>query len=238
MIRVAPRIFRTMPIHPAFSRPGRRSVAHGAALAAATLLAAACDRVRAAVGAAPPLHGAAYTTAEPAPPLRLARAGSAAGVDTFDLARDGAAAGRAVLVFFGYTHCPDVCPTTLADWARAKHILAAHTPSDTAHVRFVFVTVDPERDSSAVVARYVTQFDPGFIGLIGPRATIDAVQAAWHVSSYREPATAGVPAASYTVSHPAQVFLVGPDGRLRTIYPLGVPPADVAADLQQVLHGG
>ncbi|HEY0778642.1 MAG TPA: SCO family protein [Gemmatirosa sp.] len=230
-----------MPIHPLFSRPrtwpsSRRTTV--AMLLAAALLAAGCDRLRAAVGAVPPLHGAAYTTAEPAPPLRLPRARIDAATDTFDLARDGAAAGRAALVFFGYTHCPDVCPTTLADWARVKRTLAAHAPSDTARVRFVFITVDPERDSAAVVARYVAQFDPSFVGLTGPRPTVDAVQAAWHVSSFREPAPAGAPPASYTVSHPAQVFLVGPDGRLRTVYPLGVPPADVAADLQQVLHGG
>lgn len=212
--------------------------------AALPLLAAgllgACERVRAAVGAAPALHGAAYTTPEPAPPLRLPRAttAGAAARDTFDLAREGAGDGRAALVFFGYTHCPDVCPTTLADWTRVKRALAARDPADTARVRFVFVTVDPERDSAAVVARYVAQFDPGFVGLAGSRAAVDATQAAWHVSSFREPAPAGAPPGAYAVSHPAQVFLVGPDGRLRTIYPLGAPPADVAADVHAVLHGG
>lgn len=209
------------------------------------LLLGACERLRAAVGASPALHGAAYAMPDPAPPLRLTRATlRATANDTFDLAREGAGAGRAALVFFGYTHCPDVCPTTLADWARARRLLAAQTPADTARVRFVFVTVDPERDSAAVVARYVAQFDPGFVGLTGSRAAIDAVQQAWHVSSYRDPTptrgATGAPAdpSGYTVSHPAQAFLVGPDGRLRTIYPLGVPAADVAADLTQVLAGG
>ena len=217
--------------------------------------AAACDRLRAAVGAEAPLHGAAYATPEPTPPLRLPRARLGGVADTFDLGREIAAglpgAGRAALVFFGYTHCPDVCPTTLADWKRVKGLIAAGDPADTARVRFVFVTVDPERDSAAAVARYVGQFDPGFVGLAGTRAAVDAAQAAWHVSSYREPA-AGTPngtpngrspngppgGGDYAVSHPAQVFLVGPDGRLRTIYPLGAPAADVAADLRTVLRGG
>ncbi len=224
-------------------RPVRAAAVLG--LAALAAGAAACDRLRAAMGDAPALHGAAYATPEPIPPLRLPRAGGAPG-DTFDLAREGAGARRAALVFFGYTHCPDVCPTTLADWARAKRALAAADPADTARVRFVFVTVDPERDSSAAVARYVAQFDPGFVGLAGSRAAVDAAQAAWHVSSYRDAAPGGAPneppndqsGGDYTVSHPAQVFLTGPDGRLRTIYPLGVPPADVAADLRQVLRGG
>ncbi|GJG86502.1 hypothetical protein tb265_16830 [Gemmatimonadetes bacterium T265] len=227
-----------MPL-PDVSASRARQTAPGPALAAAVALSTgACERVRAAVGAAPALHGAAYTTAEPAPPLRLPRARAAGAPDTFDLARDGAGAGRAALVFFGYTHCPDVCPTTLADWTRVKRALVARDAADTARVRFVFVTVDPERDSAATVARYVAQFDPGFVGLVGSRAAVDAVQGAWHVSSYRDPAPAGAPATDYAVSHPAQVFLVGPDGRLRTIYPLGVPAADVAADLRQVLGGG
>lgn len=223
------------------ARPIRRRFApHVVVLAAAALSAAGCERVRAAVGAAPALHGAAYTTPDPAPPLRLPRAGlpRVGAPDTFDLARDGAGRGRAALVFFGYTHCPDVCPTTLADWTRVKRALAGRAAADTARVRFVFVTVDPERDSAAVVARYVAQFDPGFIGLVGSRADVDAVQAAWHVASFRDPAAAGAAAANYTVSHSAQVFLVGPDGRLRTMYPLGAPAADVAADLHQVLRGG
>ncbi len=215
-----------------------------AALLSAGVIASGCERVRAAVGAAPALHGAAYATPEAAPPLRLPRASGIAGAaaDTFDLARDATGAERAALVFFGYTHCPDVCPTTLADWTRVKRALAARDAADTARVRFVFVTVDPERDSAAAVARYVAQFDPGFVGLAGSRAAVDAAQAAWHVSSFREPApngtSNGASAADYTVSHPAQVFLVGPDGRLRTIYPLGAPAADVAADLRQVLRGG
>ena len=207
-----------------------------AAVGTAALGIAGCERVRAAVGAAPALHGAVYTTAEPAPPLRLPRARAAEPADTFDLARD--AAGRATLVFFGYTHCPDVCPTTLADWSRVRRAVAAQAASDTARMRFVFVTVDPERDSTAVVARYVAQFDPSFVGLTGSRAAVDAAQRAWHVSSFRDPSPAGTPAGSYTVSHPAQVFLVGPDRRLRTIYPLGVPAADVVEDVRTVLAGG
>ena len=237
---VRPRIFQGMMLPVVFAHLRGQCLATAAVLTAVALGSGACDRVRAAVGAAPALHGAAYTTAETAPPLRLPRAravGTIAGAsDTFDLARD--ARRRAVLVFFGYTHCPDVCPTTLADWSRVRRTIAARDAADTARVRFVFVTVDPERDSAAVVAHYVAQFDPSFVGLTGSRAAVDAAQRAWHVSSFRDAPSAGAPAGSYTVSHAAQVFLVGPDGRLRTIYPLGVPIADVVTDMQTVLAGG
>jgi protein SCO1/2 len=183
---------------------------------------AACDRLR-----PPAFHGAALEPAQPAPPLRLPVA-AAAPRDTFDLARATADSGRAALVFFGYTHCPDVCPTTLHDWVRVRRALGA----DSARVRFVFVTVDPERDTPPAVARYVAAVHPAFVGLAGTRAAVDGVQRAWGVASFRE----GGDDATYTVAHPAQVFAVDPEGRLRLTFALGARPDDVAADLRQLLR--
>lgn len=202
------------------------------ALAAAALAGTACDGARAALRpfhalTNAPYHGVAYDPPGAAPALHLATAAGGA----FDLARATADSGRAALVFFGYTHCPDVCPTTLADWARVKRLLGA----DAARVRFVFVTVDPERDSAAAVARYVAQFDPAFVGLAPSRAALDAAERAWGVASYREEPAAGGGGAGYTVAHPAQVFAVDPAGRLRLFYGLGARPADVADDLRRLL---
>ena len=90
----------------------------------------------------------------PAPPLRLVEHGGRA----FDLAAER---GKVVLLFFGYTHCPDICPTTLADWRRVHAALGA----DTSRVRFVFVTTDPERDTPEVAQQYARQFHPAIIGL-------------------------------------------------------------------------
>ncbi len=200
-----------------------RAPALVAALAAALAVAlGACDRLR-----PPTFHGAAIEPATAAPPLRLPVAAPTAR-DTFDLARATADSGRAALVFFGYTHCPDVCPTTLHDWVRVRRALG----DDAARVRFVFVTVDPERDTPAAVARYVAAVGPGILGLAGTRAEVDAVQRAWGVASFRD----GGSGDAYTVAHPAQVFAVGPDGRLRLTYSLGARPDDVAADLRRLVR--
>ena len=116
---------------------------------AGLLLLAACS-------AAPAFNGVVLDPPEPAPPLRLA---DSAGT-RFDLAAE---TGKVALVFFGYTHCPDVCPTTLVDW---RHV-ADSLGSQAATVRFVFVSVDPDRDTPAVAQRYAARFSPAFLGLYG-----------------------------------------------------------------------
>ena len=192
------------------------------AMAGAVAALGACDRLR-----PPTFHGAAVEPPRAAPALRLPVAGRSPR-DTFDLARATADSGRAALVFFGYTHCPDVCPTTLHDWVRVGRALG----DDAARVRFVFVTVDPERDTPALVAGYVGAVDRAFLGLAGTRADVDAVQRAWGVASFRD----GGNDSSYTVAHPAQVFAIDPAGRLRLTYSLGARPDDVAEDLRQLVR--
>ncbi len=183
---------------------------------AGLLLVAAC-------AATPDFNGIVLDPPEAAPPLQLA---DSAGVP-FDLAADK---GKVALVFFGYTHCPDVCPTTLVDW---RHV-ADSLGSNAGKVRFIFVSVDPDRDTPAIVQRYAARFSPTFIGLTGTSAQIDAIKAAWKIASYRD----GVPsdtATAYTVTHPSQVFVVDRDGKLRLMHRQGLTPAQIIADIKALL---
>ena len=132
---------------------------------------------------------------------------------------------RPMLLFFGYTHCPDVCPTTMADWTRAKAKLGAKG----ARVRFVFVSVDPERDTPTIADQYAKQFDASFVGVSGNAATTAGIMKAFGVSAAREP---GVDATHYFVGHSGSTFLVDSKGRLVAMYPLGIGWDALVADLE------
>ena len=139
-----------------------------------------------------------------------------------------------MLVFFGYTHCPDVCPTTLADWGRARRALAG----DTSRVRFLFVSVDPDRDPPDSAAAYARRFDPAIVGVSGSAAQIAEVTGAWGVAAMPDAsgdsAHAGMSMAA-TMSHTARTFVVDPDGRLRLVFASDARPDDVAADVRALL---
>jgi len=186
-------------------------------------LPATCLFVFATACATPVFNGVVLDPAESAPPLHLA---DSAGVE-FDLGREN---GKVVLVFFGYTHCPDVCPTTLVDWRHASDSLG----SQASQVKFVFVSVDPERDTPAVVQRYAARFSPSFIGVTGSRAAIDATLAAWKLAAFRD-GVPGAPDAAYTVSHPSQVFVVDREGQLRLMHRAGLTPTQIADDVRALL---
>jgi protein SCO1/2 len=133
--------------------------------------------------------------------------------------------GRAVALFFGYTHCPDVCPATLAALARAKKLMApAKRDFDV-----VFITVDPARDTTSIVGRYVHLFDPSFIGLTGTTEQLAPVYAAYHI--YHQQLPARDSAAGYLVAHSSIVQFVGPDGTLRGFGDWGDTPQQLAADI-------
>jgi protein SCO1/2 len=173
-------------------------------------------------GGRPTFNGVAYDPPEPAPAMRLMRGDGS----SFDLREQR---GAVVLVFFGYTHCPDICPMTLSDWLKVKHALGG----DASRVRFVFVSVDPARDTPALTQRYVSAFDPAFIGLSGDSVQIMQAENLFHVTSSRENIQS---ANGYAVSHAAQSFLISPQGQLRLLYPPGIPAAAIASDIKHLLH--
>lgn len=138
--------------------------------------------------------------------------------------------GKAVILFFGYTQCPDVCPTTLSSMREAMKLLGG----DAARVQVLFVTLDPARDTRELLAQYVPQFDPGFLGLRGDEAETIALAKEFKVFFTRQ---AGTTADNYTIDHSTGSYVFDPQGRLRLLLRHGEPPADVAADLKLLLAG-
>lgn len=134
--------------------------------------------------------------------------------------------GRIVILSFGFTHCPDICPTTLADLAGAVRGLGA----DAARVQVLFVTVDPERDTREVLANYVPAFDPAFLGLYGDLEATRRVAKEFKVFFDKQPAGAG-----YTVSHSAQSYVIDGEGRLRLFVRHERIAADLGSDLRVLL---
>lgn len=138
--------------------------------------------------------------------------------------------GKAVALFFGYTHCPDVCPTTMSRLHAATTLLG----KEAQRVQVVFITLDPERDTPALLAQYVPAFDPSFIGLHGSADDIAATAKEFHVFYQKQP---GSTPASYTIDHTAGVFVFDPQGRLRLFVRETETPANIAADLKLLLAG-
>jgi len=170
-----------------------------------------------------PLHGVAVASPYPAPPLEITRASG----DRYVLAADS---GKLVLLYFGYTSCPDYCPMMLRDWKRVRESLGPLADG----VRFVFVSVDPERDTPAVTDAYARRYDPAFVGLAPPPAQLDSIKAAWNVTAYKEPASPGAAPNRYSVAHPAHALLVNRAGRVQLMYPPETLWQDVAADLKRM----
>lgn len=135
--------------------------------------------------------------------------------------------GKAVVLFFGFTHCPDICPTTLADIAGAVKSLGP----DAERVQVLMVSVDPERDTQDSLAKYVTAFDPRFLGLRGDLAATQKVAKEFKI--YFEKRKQG---ASYTVDHSAQSYVIDPQGRLRLLVRHDRIAQDLAADLRALLR--
>jgi protein SCO1/2 len=136
--------------------------------------------------------------------------------------------GNIVVLFFGYTSCPDVCPTTLSEFKKTR----VRLPRENNHVEFVFVTVDPERDTQQKLRDYLNAFDPSFIGLTGTMAELDPVWKAYGV--YREKQPSDNPNA-YTVDHSARVYIVDASGNLRLTYSFSETADDMAPDLNYLI---
>lgn len=139
--------------------------------------------------------------------------------------------GKIVVVFFGFTSCPDVCPTTLATLAGAMNKLVA----DAGAIQVIMITVDPARDSRKVVSQYVTSFDPGFIGLVPDEEALGRVAGQFKVFVNRnKPNNKGF----YTVDHSTSSFVFDRQGRIRLLVPHTFTSDDWAADLRVLLHDG
>ncbi len=137
--------------------------------------------------------------------------------------------GRVVLLFFGYTNCPDVCPTTLSVWQQVETQLG----KDAEKVRFVLITADPERDTPDRLREHLARFSPNFIGLTGTPQELAPVYEAYH--AYVEKDAEGETAAGYLVNHTAATFVVDPQGRWRLTIPFGTPAEDVVHDVRLLL---
>lgn len=136
--------------------------------------------------------------------------------------------GKVVVVFFGFTHCPDVCPTTLADLAQVKRQLG----NDGDKLQVIFITVDPERDTPAVLAQYVPSFDPSFVGLTGTPEEIARVAREFKVFYQKVP---GKTPTSYTVDHTAGSFAFDAQGRVRLFLKHGAGVEPIVADVKRLI---
>ncbi|MCQ3976050.1 MAG: hypothetical protein DPW09_21680 [Anaerolineae bacterium] len=154
--------------------------------------------------------------------------------------------GKIALIFFGYTHCPDICPLTVA---KVRQALAGLDPAEQTRVRFIFISVDPERDTPEVLARYLSNFSPGFIGLTDDFVKTEAVlKSFW---AYADKEQLPEPSAhqnhdqaapdqaqaspAYLVMHTGRVYLVTPQRELLLTYPTEVAAEDLQSDLLYLL---
>jgi len=136
--------------------------------------------------------------------------------------------GKAVVLFFGYTQCPDVCPTTLSDQAQVMRLLGG----DAARVQVLFVTVDPERDTPELLAQYLPVFNPSFLGLYGDAQATAQTAQAFGVVYQKQPTTSG-----YSMDHSAGTFLIDPQGKVRLLAPYGQRAEWLAEDIRLLLAG-
>ena len=205
----------------------------GVALCAVTALAACSDASSPVESATPtplPWAGAILVNPLPKPAFTLT-------TDTgqpYDFRK--ATTGKVVLLYFGYTNCPDACPTTMASLALALRQLPASSRSN---VVTVFVTTDPARDSPERLKAWLAQFDPSFVGLTGTQAQLDAAQSASALFvATPEPVAAGASPGVYGVDHAAVVVVFTPDGYAHVEWPDGVSTSDAARDLARLTTTG
>jgi protein SCO1/2 len=197
----------------------RRARGIAAALACAALLLAACDQL----GSSPtPFKGVDVTGSEMGKELRLTdHNGTPRSLEDFR--------GKVVVVTFGYTQCPDVCPTTLADLSSAVKKLG----TDASRVQVLFVTIDPKRDRPELLKEYVPAFNPGFLGLYGDAAATKKATSDFKVYAQER---AGKTPETYTMDHTAQSYVFDTAGRLRLVETFGASPDAMAADMKVLLN--
>ena len=192
-------------------------------VAASVLLTLGLGLLGACTESKPQFHGVDITGADYAKDFRLAdHNGQVRSLQDFK--------GKAVIVFFGYTQCPDVCPTSMAELAEVKKLLGA----DRDKLQGIFVTVDPERDKAEMLKAYMTNFDPTFLALIPTPEQLAATAKDFKVYYKR---VEGKTPTSYTMDHSAGSYLYDPQGRLRLYNRYGSGAPALAADVKLLLKG-
>ena len=138
--------------------------------------------------------------------------------------------GKFMLVYFGYTHCPDVCPIDLQIVSEVVYMLG----KDSAKVQPLFVTVDPTRDTVKVMADYVKHFHPRLIGLTGNKKQIASAAEIYRMQSRKSVSQDAEPG-EYLIDHSAAIVLIGPDGGGLSLFPHGITAKDIAADIERFI---
>jgi len=137
--------------------------------------------------------------------------------------------GHVTVLYFGYTHCPDICPTTLAAIASALRQIGPNADRD---IKVAFITDDPARDTQKTLRDYVTLFDPHFVGLDGSSAALAPIYKGYHVWFTRLPNQGS--AAGYLLAHSSYIYMIDKTGVVRTIDDWHTPPATIAAHLRKL----
>jgi len=135
--------------------------------------------------------------------------------------------GKWMLIYFGYTHCPDACPTTLSDIGGALDKL---TVAERARIKVFFITVDPARDTPAIVGDYARAFGPEFVGLTGSEAQLAPVEKSFRVYAQKHELKGG----DYAMDHSSIIYLMGPDGHFAGLLDDSLSPAQIAAKLEKL----
>lgn len=167
-------------------------------------------------------RGSEIEPATQAAPLSLVRLDGS----PYDLAQQR---GRVVVLYFGYTHCPDYCPGTLAKFNQ----IATRLGDEADQVDFVFVTADPERDTPQVADEYARHFNPAFIGLSGSEDTLQPIWQAYFVGRQIVPMPQS--AIAYAVNHSTRAYVIDKNGNLRLTFPFEMQVVDMTHDLQLLL---
>jgi protein SCO1/2 len=169
-------------------------------------------------------HGVPYEPPQAAPPITgLDQNGAPFSLDALQ--------GNVVLVFFGYSSCPDICPTTLAEMRQLRSLIKDKAD----RVKVVYVTVDPERDTPERLKEYLAAFDPTFTGVFNNSIDLEPIKQAYGVVAEKVYYDAKDTAAGYSVDHTARTYLIGPRGRLVTSYPYQSPIENIQKDVEYLL---
>ena len=166
-------------------------------------------------------HGTVLQSPQPAPDFELtASHGQKVSLQDFE--------GKLVMLYFGYTFCPDVCPATLSELRGALELLGGQADE----VQTIMISVDPERDTPEMLAEYVAHFHPSFMGVTGTPEEIAEVATLYGI--FYE-AHEGTEATGYLVDHTATVLVIDQDGHLKLVFPFGEPAENIAEDLEHLL---